>query len=772
MRFKCQYCQFINHAPDNLAGRMTLCKSCGKSIRVPNGLEEHTIIGDFELGEKIGSGSMGTVYKATELSLGRQVALKILFPQYANMKGLQEFLKEARAAAMLNHPNIVQAYAIGEVDSYTYLAMPLISGITLKQRIKRDHSLPVDEALHIIQQIAEALHYAWTESKIIHRDVKPENIMVTDNGVAKLTDMGLAIKQKDIKEGMEISGSPSYMSPEQFLGQDIDSRTDIYSLGVTLYEILCGQLPFKGQTIEEVSNQHINEDAIPLSKMGRNIPATVSALVRKMMAKHPNERFQSMDELLQQIWKTRQKTAPDRELIPSVHTISINRLDYDRYMLKSDSNKEHAFQQYDGFNFPFATEQSIFKQFKNTLSIILLGIIICMTLIISILLINRSSINHTELQMISMRNRIELYREMSTRIDATESYIKQQGDALLNELKLIGNLPAYNAWTSLITDFALLKREAYKAQAFESNYYAIRENLNEKIKLEKELTQKNLLLEKKIASIEPKDEKAMSELYERTQGLETQLMQLNESYRNELQKKDDKNSALIKKWFDTFTFQTYFMIRVGSTSPITDLCRDENLPDTRFIPMSNFIKQMSRISDKIDHISNTGAPSLRGTLTNFNNAQLSLFKISKDEISFTNPINEIVYYDFKTFPTEELGGLIKPIFLAENRPYVTYTLAIKRGDIGVALQNAPDTSLAFTYASNIAKLFYDNALLAAQTDSARLLEYEKDTPRVFGHQRTFRSERRHLEKLFREAKAKIFTDNEQIQKTSKTPIKE
>jgi hypothetical protein len=329
MRFQCPFCSFIINTEDKYRGRKVECPSCHNKFLLPSSLrEEGCIIGDFLIKEKLGEGSIGGVYKAIQISLDRVVALKILSEDYTNTKGITDFLKEARAAATLRHPNLVQSLAVGEEKGICYMAMSYVKGETLKNRIQRDGSIQVDEALHIIQQVAEALFYAWDESGLIHRDVKPDNIMITDDGIVKLTDLGLAMHQADWKEDMEISGSPSYMSPEQFTGEKLDSRSDIYSLGITLYQMLAGTLPFNGETVKTVAKQHFEEDPIALNKLNNKIPLNVANLVKKMIAKTPEERYNNMQELLNRIWTIRQKTAPDKDLVPDVHTISIKRLDY------------------------------------------------------------------------------------------------------------------------------------------------------------------------------------------------------------------------------------------------------------------------------------------------------------------------------------------------------------------------------------------------------------------------------------------------------------
>jgi len=241
----------------------------------------------------------------------------------------------------LSHPNLVQSLAVGSDGKICYMAMNYINGETVKDTIKRDGPFAQDEALHIIQQVAEALHYAWTEAGLVHRDVKPENMMLTEDGVVKLTDLGLAMPESEWKEGMKVSGSPSYMSPEQFAGQKLDCRSDIYSLGVSLYQMLSGELPFKGDTLRTIAKQHFN-DAVPqLHKSKLKIIPEVSFLVTKMMAKKPDDRFKDMDDLLKHIWMVRQRTAPDKELVPDVHTISIQRLDYTKQQQVAHDAVQH-----------------------------------------------------------------------------------------------------------------------------------------------------------------------------------------------------------------------------------------------------------------------------------------------------------------------------------------------------------------------------------------------------------------------------------------------
>ncbi len=329
MRFQCSFCSFIIEIEDKHKGRKIKCPSCDHHTIAPEAkFTETCVIGDFILEKKLGAGSLGTVYKANQISLDRVVALKILLPEYTNEKGIQDFLKEARAAGKLTHKNLVQSLAVGEENGICYMAMTYITGRTLIDRINKEGPIKPDESLHIIQQVAEALYYAWDEGQLIHRDVKPENIMITNEGIVKLMDLGLAMPQSEWSDEMEVSGSPSYMSPEQFAGEPLDPRSDIYSMGITLYQMLTAKLPFEATTVEDVAKQHFNDTPPSISKINPMIPNSVIAIVKKMIAKHIDDRYDDTDTLLKSIWSVRQKIAPNKDLIPDIHTISIKSLDY------------------------------------------------------------------------------------------------------------------------------------------------------------------------------------------------------------------------------------------------------------------------------------------------------------------------------------------------------------------------------------------------------------------------------------------------------------
>lgn len=424
MRFRCTFCSYIIPLAKDNKAKMLPCPSCGKNVIVPTSeFEEGCIIADFEIKTKIGEGSIGKVYKAIQISLDRVVALKILSHEYTDSKGINDFLKEARAAAKLSHTNIVQALAVGAEDGKCYMAMNYITGETLKARIMREGTLPIDESLHIIQQVAEALYYAWDEARLIHRDVKPDNIMITDEGIVKLTDLGLAMEQAEWSEDMEISGSPSYMSPEQFAGEQLDSRSDIYSLGVTLYQMLSGDLPFNGETLRTLAGQHFEEKATPVHKLNPQVPLPVSNMVKKMMAKFPEERYKSLEDLLNTIWRIRQKTAPDKELVPDVHTISINRLDYTMQNLsKKEKELEQAITE--------ATHSIILKKSSATFKALIVLIICVIAAVIIFLSVNYRHENvETELS-----KTVEAFKARVNSGQISETELIKEGQKILNEI--------------------------------------------------------------------------------------------------------------------------------------------------------------------------------------------------------------------------------------------------------------------------------------------------------------------------------------------------
>ena len=265
----------------------------------------HQIPGYKILG-KLGSGAMAIVYKAKQLSLNRTVAIKVLPKRFSeNPEYVERFYREGRVAAKLSHNNIVQAYDVGEAGGYHYFVMEYVEGKTLYDDLAAGKIFSEQEALDIVIQVAEALAHAH-ERGLIHRDVKPKNIMITPEGVAKLADMGLARETTDVElaksEAGKAYGTPYYISPEQIQGKvDIDGRADIYGLGATFYHMVTGRVPFMADDPTEVMKKHLREPLIPPDHINTALSAGVSEVIETMMAKRRQERYQNARELLEDL---------------------------------------------------------------------------------------------------------------------------------------------------------------------------------------------------------------------------------------------------------------------------------------------------------------------------------------------------------------------------------------------------------------------------------------------------------------------------------------
>jgi len=262
---------------------------------------EENKLGRFELVAEIGRGAMGIVYKAQDPMLERTVAIKTI-NMGMDKDGAEmyekRFYQEARAAGGLNHPNIVTVYDIGKTENACYMAMEYIEGPELRTLLLPGKPLTVQRALSIAAQVAEGLAYAH-ERGVVHRDIKPANIMVPESGPVKITDFGIArMRSSNVQTqtGM-MMGSPKYMSPEQVIGKRADHRSDIFSLGVILYEMLTGAAPFTGESVNAVMYQIVNFVPPAPSAINPAAPAAVDLIVGRMIAKALDERFQSAAEI-------------------------------------------------------------------------------------------------------------------------------------------------------------------------------------------------------------------------------------------------------------------------------------------------------------------------------------------------------------------------------------------------------------------------------------------------------------------------------------------
>jgi len=268
-------------------------------------------IGGFELIKEIGHGPMGAVYKARQVAMDRLVALKVLSPGLAeNESYRQRFIRDARAVARLSHENIIQVYDAGEADGYDYFAMEYIDGESLAKRLEREGNIGEAEALDIVVQVCGALAHARTAGNIIHGDINPRNIFITNGDVAKLADVGLARAAQ--ADGLAVV-SPLYLSPEQAVGsRDIDTRSDIYSLGAVLFHMVTGVPPFTGATPEEVVSKHLTAELPSPRSLNPALSVSVCRLLTVMMAKAREVRYQTPEELLRDVQKVRQGLLPQR----------------------------------------------------------------------------------------------------------------------------------------------------------------------------------------------------------------------------------------------------------------------------------------------------------------------------------------------------------------------------------------------------------------------------------------------------------------------------
>ena len=254
----------------------------------------------YEILEMIGSGGMAQVYRARCHRLNRLVAVKILRSDLARDADFRRRVHdESQAVAMLSHPNIMSVYDVSRSGDIEYIVMELIDGITLKQYMKQKGTLNWREALHFITQIMKGLSHAHSRG-IIHRDIKPHNIMVLRDGSVKVADFGIARLASSAQSTItqEALGSVHYISPEQAKGSRVDARSDIYSAGVVLYEMITGRLPYEGESAVSVAIQHINSMPLSPRELNPDIPEALEAITLKAMAPNPDNRYSSADEML------------------------------------------------------------------------------------------------------------------------------------------------------------------------------------------------------------------------------------------------------------------------------------------------------------------------------------------------------------------------------------------------------------------------------------------------------------------------------------------
>ena len=324
--FKCPKCMKSVKSDDSLCGEFMTCPACSEEIVIPiPGLTEKMSIGDFELIEKLGSGSMGEVWLAYQQTMDRKVALKILAPKYgSDSKFIDRFMSEVKHSAKLSHPNIVTAFYAGTDKGHYYLAISYVIGKTVEDIQAEEGKFEEKRALKIVLSVVDALEYAWNEFKILHRDIKPANIMINKRGEAMLLDLGIA---KSVEEESNLTmtgtvvGTPYYISPEQAMAlTDIDFRADIYSLGTTLYHMVTGTVPYNATTAMAIIMKHINEDFPVPTQFNPEISDECTMLIQIMMSKEREDRQRSWGELRNDIervldGKMPNSTAPPAETV-------------------------------------------------------------------------------------------------------------------------------------------------------------------------------------------------------------------------------------------------------------------------------------------------------------------------------------------------------------------------------------------------------------------------------------------------------------------------
>ena len=261
-------------------------------------MTEPWLLGRYEIVAELGKGAMGVVYRANDPMLNRMVAIKTINTEEAGHEGMAEyearFYTEAKAAGGLNHPNIIIIYDIGKSGHLVYMAMEYIEGRELREMLADGKPLPVPQAVDIAAQVADGLAYAH-QHQVVHRDIKPANIMITPDGRAKIADFGIARMRSSetrTQTGV-ILGSPKYISPEQVVGKRADHRSDIFSLGVILYECITGSTPFNGEGLSALMYQITNHDPAPPSASNPQVPVMLDYIIAKVLAKAPEARYQS-----------------------------------------------------------------------------------------------------------------------------------------------------------------------------------------------------------------------------------------------------------------------------------------------------------------------------------------------------------------------------------------------------------------------------------------------------------------------------------------------
>jgi len=709
-----------------MLGKKIICPNCNKNVLLPSSpFGIGRIIGDFIIEEKIGEGSIGIVYLAHQASLDRKVALKILSEEYANMKGKSAFLLEARAAAKLSHPNLVKCLAVNEEDGICYMAMNYIRGVTLKQKIKASGRIEVDEALHIVQQVAEALYYAWEEARLIHRDVKPENIMIDEDGIVQLTDLGLAMPETAWHEGMEISGSPSYMSPEQFTGEKLDTRSDIYSLGITLYQMLTGKLPFTGKTLNTVARQHFKEVAVPVNKIIPTIPRAVSELVAKMIAKHPEDRFKNMDELLHEIWNIRQTTAPEKELVPSVHTVTLKKLDYDL----QNQAKARKIQIQIEEKVERNKSELLLKIFAFTVPLIVLSVILFIAI-----LTQKKNIDQTAVRIIE--NIEKMIEEEGYGIPALEAELQKAKHSIASLKNIQDNSIEYRIkfCEQKIANLKLQQRNKVletQVDALAMRINDMENKISDNVERGSEIEEKN----KKIKELEAK-----------LQSLSRELKR-EKDYSGTLRKTIEKmNEMNFANWADDLRVKIAFMIRNNRFQEAYALLKTsvkDPSPD-----QSNWISDKTKEIENVEKLFN----SIENSARRYEGIELKEGKIKEiigASVSLISTLGVVETIPWKNLSFESIEKIIPSDIMNSQRENLPYYIALLTGKFSNAQSVFSKNPEAKKTMLAVRKYIYDSIRYLAETDKKRAMARAEDFMRDFSSTEDFDNMKKELEQILK-----------------------
>jgi len=298
-------------------------------VKETGDVELKDLLTKYDISEKLGEGGMGVVYKANQKSMARAIALKVLSAKYAQRpKFVDQFIREARAAGALNHPNIIQVHDVATENGIHYFSMEFVDGPTCMQLLKANGAFPVPEALEIVRQVAKALEYAH-EHRLIHQDIKPDNIMIGSNNLVKLADLGISktFDEAEVEEGPKrVMGTPHYMAPEAALGKRVDHRVDLYSLGATLYHLLTGKTPYSGTSATEVLKAQVMDPLPAIQDTNEAVPDDVCALVERLMAKKPEDRYQTAGEVVEEVKRLQSGAALGTDRISPSETMILQRL--------------------------------------------------------------------------------------------------------------------------------------------------------------------------------------------------------------------------------------------------------------------------------------------------------------------------------------------------------------------------------------------------------------------------------------------------------------